>query len=185
MENRGSTIVCGGAVFVVLAAMTLASTGCSVALAHGALLLLQRFSDDLTTRAAAEGNSRRVGWGRGTFFYIPHGSDLRRRRRQLEKVMQQVRDALQQVGYQLAIAAPDQPAASPVLACKVDKFWFNNYTWIFPFVPTWGGIDITTNLISPSGATVWTHSFPWSWYQLQLLQRLHERRQCKHGPDPE
>jgi hypothetical protein len=42
----------------------------------------------------------------------------------------------------------------------VNKFWFSNYTWLFPLVPTWGNIQLTLSLESPgNGTTLWTRDF--------------------------
>lgn len=72
----------------------------------------------------------------------------------------QVRDALKHLGYRPVIADDGAGASGPLLKCKVDKFWFNNYTWpvIFPFVPTWGDVG-DGDLGLASGDALWSKSF--------------------------
>ncbi len=139
--------------------VALAGSGGSVNLGHGTLgAPPRRFTDTVQMARASEGIDGKVGWGRFTVFAIPivpvyiEGNGN-------EKVMDQIRDALQQVGYSPAFGSSGVAATGPVLKCKVNKFWFSNYTWLFPFVPTWGGIELTTNLVLPSGSTVWSRNF--------------------------
>lgn len=150
----------GGAAFgCVLSLGVLMTSGCSVNLKHGALNAPSHtYSDQIATSKQTEGIDGKVGWGRFTAFYIPivpvyiYGDSN-------GKVMEQILDALQQVGYKVAPTETPGPAGGPVLTCKVNRFWFNNYTWLFPIVPTWGSVDLTVSLVSPSGTTLWSNNF--------------------------
>lgn len=146
---------------VTLMMIIVFGSGCSVALKHEPLTAPARtYSDQIAVSKRAEGIDGKVGWGRFTVFYIPlvpiyiEGGDGN------EQVMEQIRDALRRVGYKIAVV--DGPATSfptPVLHCKVEEFWFNNYTWVFPFVPTWGKIRLTVTLTARDGQAVWSRTF--------------------------
>lgn len=143
-----------------LLAVLLSTSGCSVALKPQTLTPpAQTYSDQIVVSQRAEGIDGKVGWGRATVFYIPlvpvyiNGDGN-------EKVMAQIRGALEQVGYK--VTAPDDsaaPSATPVLKAKVEKFWFNNYTWFFPIVPTWGEVRVTLSLVSQNGQPLWSRAF--------------------------
>ena len=145
---------------IMLGIALAAESGCSIALNHDELASPARtYSDPIAVSTRAEGINGRVGWGRVTLFYIPcvpihiQGDGN-------EKVMEQVRDALQQAGYRVTpVETTPSPPREPLLKCKVDTFWFNNYTWLAPFVPTWGDIDLTVSLERPGGQVAWQQSF--------------------------
>jgi hypothetical protein len=157
-----------GTLASVVIGTSLLASGCSVALRHGPLdAPARQYSDSIAMSQRSEGIDGKVGWGRGTVFYIPivpvyiDGDGN-------EKVMEQVRDALQQVGYKVSFVGVGTAAPGPVLKCQVRQFWFNNYTWLFPLVPTWGSIKLTATLVSPSGAVLWAGSFSGSGFTLNF-----------------
>jgi hypothetical protein len=138
----------------------LVGSGCSVALRHEPLSSpAQTYSDQIAVSRRAEGIDGKVGWGRFTVFYIPlvpiyiEGGDGN------EKVMEQIRGALQRVGYKVTVVDSATPPPAPILKCKVEKFWFNNYTWFFPVVPTWGEVHLTLSLLSRDGKLLWSRDF--------------------------
>jgi len=144
---------------IMLGIALAAGSGCSVALDHSELASPSRtYADPIAVSARAEGINGKVGWGRITLFYIPcvpihiQGDGN-------EKVMEQVRAALQQVGYRVNVVETPASAREPMLKCKVDTFWFNNYTWLVPFVPTWGDVDLTLSLERSGGQVAWQQSF--------------------------
>ncbi len=108
--------------------------------------------------ARTEGIDGRVGWGRFTVFYIPlipihiTGDDN-------AEVASQIQTALEKAGYSVTSAAPESERSGPVLRGDVETFWFNNYTWFFPIVPTWGNIDIKLRLESADGKSLWSRTF--------------------------
>src|SRR5215475_14606926 len=133
--------------------VALSSCACSTTVKHDALAPAPtQFAEQVRTSRRAEGIDGKVGWTRFTAAAIPvvpvniDGDGN-------EQMMDQVRDALRHLGYQPVIAEDAAPGSGPLLKCKVEKFWFNNYTWpvIFPFVPTWGDVEVTAMLVSPSG----------------------------------
>lgn len=147
---------------VVLAALALATSGCTVALKHDALNSPgHTYNDSLATARLAKGIDGRVGWGRGTAFYIPIVPIyISGAKDQNEQVADQVRDALRQAGYNVTVVDAITSTMGPVLKCKVSTFWFNNYTWLFPLVPTWESINLTVSVEAPGSSTVlWTRDF--------------------------
>ncbi len=46
-----------------------------------------------------------------------------------------------------------------MLKGSVQKFALNNYTWLFPLVPTWGSIEIQLDLETPDGRSLWGRTF--------------------------
>lgn len=139
--------------------VALLMTGCSVTMKHDDLIMSpQNFSDPIAINNHSEGINGKVGWGRFTLFYIPivpiyiegDGNEL---------IMKQIQDALKQVGYQVSSVNSERTLTTPILKCKVNEFWFNNYTWLFPIIPTWGDIKLTATLVSPSGKVLWSQDF--------------------------
>ena len=144
-------------VSIVLGLMLLVS-GCSIALNHEELPSPPRtYSDPIAVSSRAEGLEHRVGWGRCTVFYIPC-VPIHIQGDASAEVMQQVSDALQRAGYKVTVVETQAPPNTPELKCHVDTFYFNNYTWLFPFVPTWGDIDLTLTL-QRGGQPEWTQTF--------------------------
>jgi hypothetical protein len=142
-----------------LIGIALMTAGCSVALNHGELAAPQRtYTDPIQLSSRSEGINGKVGWGRITVFYIPC-VPIHVQGNGNEEVMNQIRDALQQAGYKVNVVETQSSPGAPVLKCKVTNFWFNNYTWLFPFVPTWGNIDLTVSLERPGGQTAWERDF--------------------------
>jgi hypothetical protein len=135
--------------------------GCSVSLKHDPLNTPpQTYNDTVATARQAQGIDGKVGWGHGTLFYIPIVPIyIVGEKDDNEQVADQIRDALRQVGYNVTTVDPSSAPGGPVLKCKVNKFWFNNYTWLFPFVPTWGDIELAVSVESPGKGPVWSHTF--------------------------
>lgn len=151
--------------------IALFASACSMTMKHDALAPApKQFTDEVRTSRRAEGIDGKVGWSRFTLAAIPlvpvhlDGDGN-------EQMMDQVRDALKQVGYRPVIADDAAPGRSPLFKCKIEKFWFNNYTWpvIFPFVPTWGDVEVTATLVSPSGLPLWSKSFKGSGFTVNPL----------------
>lgn len=160
MKSTRMSVIAPSTVGSILMMAVLVSSGCSVALKHHEPLGLpaQPYSDQVAVSRRAEGIEGKVGWGRFTVFYIPlvpihiEGDGN-------EQVMEQIRDALQQVGYRVTVVDSETPPPVPVLKCKVEKFWFNNYTWFLPIVPTWGEVRLTLSLLSRDGKLLWSRAF--------------------------
>lgn len=147
---------------VVLALPCFGAIGCSITLQHDPLdpPALTR-SGPLPYADTAEGFKGRVGWGRGTLFYIPfvpiyitgdqtYGGQM---------LMREVSDAIATAGYQPVPLAPGMRTDGPMLRCTVESASFNNYTYLFPIVPTWGSMTIAAELVGEDGARLWSHQF--------------------------
>jgi hypothetical protein len=117
----------------------------------------------------AGGIEGRVGWGRVTLFSIPAvpifvvdgtkpGSENTRAQIANRAVMKQVRRALVHAGYEV-VDASAAGAAGRVVECNVERFKFNNYTWLAPIVPAWGSASVTLSVRDESGAALWTQTF--------------------------
>jgi outer membrane lipopolysaccharide assembly protein LptE/RlpB len=142
---------------------------CTIALKDRPLDGLQAASAGaLQTAPSAVGIPGRVGWARITLFAIPvvpifvvDGSTPSSTNTRAEianrEVMKQVRRALAHAGYEVT----DAPAvaAGRTLECNVERFKFNNYTWIVPIVPAWGSARLTLTVRDSAGAALWTQSF--------------------------
>jgi hypothetical protein len=148
------------------AAVALAGSGCSVNLQHAKLNAPPKaYTDSININRAATGSKSqpkgadgRVGWGRGTIFAIPvvpiyvEGQGN-------EEVMKEIQAALTQVGYHVQVVENGTPVSGKVLVCQVERFKFNNYTWLFPIVPTWGSIELKASLVGGNQQVVWTRDF--------------------------
>ena len=152
------TLVTGWSTLWCILVAMLTGSGCSVALKPQPLSPpVQTYSDQIAVSRRAEGLEGKVGWGHFTIFYIPlvpiyiEGGDGN------EQVMDQIRAALEQVGYKVSMVDGSETSLpTPILRCKVEKFWFNNYTWFFPIVPTWGEVRLTLSLLSRDGKLLWS-----------------------------
>ena len=152
LDSSLSKIICFLLITVVI-------SGCSVTLKHHSLdVPSQQFSDQIGASSKTRAFSTHVGYGRFTVFSIPviavHIVGDGRM-----NVMELICDALKQVGYNVNEVLSGMQSEVPIITCKVEKFWFNNYTWFFPFVPTWGRIQLETKLISPEGEVLWSRKF--------------------------
>ena len=149
-----------------LAGLTFLFAGCSINMQHTALLAPPTTrSGTVNLEAAAKGTTScpegaggRVGWGRITLFGIPcvpihvdgDGNAA---------LALQIQDALAAAGYQPQLIDPGSTASGKVLNCEVEKFRFSNYTYFFPIVPTWGGVDLKLHLVGADHTVLWTHDY--------------------------
>ena len=103
-------------------------------------------------------NGSKVGWGRITLFAIPvapvyiRGDDG-------AVVMARVHDALRKAGYDVTVAEEGTAAEGPTLKCNVTYFRFSNYTWLVPFVPTWGEVEVDVSLHDGNDQVLWSKHF--------------------------
>lgn len=155
-------------VLALLMTATFVLTGCSVKMARDEGALVQPAHGVVTTAEKAEGIDGKVGWGRITMFYIPvvpifvegDANGL---------VMDQIRLALRASGHQIAVQPNETARSGLMVMAKVDDFWFNNYTWFFPLVPTWGNVRVAVSVVDPRGTPVWTKSFEGSGITLNFF----------------
>jgi hypothetical protein len=103
----------------------------------------------------AEGIQNPVGRAH-TVFYIPT-KRVRIAGDAGEELMKTVKRALELAGYRVR-AEGSTVTTLPLVKCRVEEFWFSNYTWMFPFVPTWGGARLTLTAETSHGVR-WSRSF--------------------------
>jgi len=140
--------------------MGILAAGCTATLHHGAIHTMPVKDQGAISLAGTAQNMRhRIGWGTFTIFAIPvapvtvNGDGDR-------DLMLQVKDAVEQAGFKTQIV--DSSAAAgplPVLSCKVQKFSFRNYTWLFPIVFNWGTIRLEATITQPDGKVMWTKTY--------------------------
>ncbi len=74
-------------------------------------------------------------------------------------VMARVHDALRKAGYDVTVAEDGSAAEGPTLKCNVTYFRFSNYTWLVPFVPTWGEVELDVSLHDGNDNVLWSKHF--------------------------
>lgn len=154
MRNKTAVTLLGMIVAGVLA------SGCTATLQHGKIYtspMANKGSIGVAQRA--ENVKGRIGWGTLTIFAIPvcpvtlngePDSDL----------MQQIKYAVEQAGYKVQMVdSANSAGTSPVLSCKVEKFHFRNYTWLFPIVVNWGTIQLHVTITAPDGHAMWDKTY--------------------------
>jgi hypothetical protein len=150
------------------AAVLFGLAGCTVSLAPKipADFGGRQASGQLAASRTARYMPETVGHGRFTVFAIPvvpvkitngPGDQL---------VMDSIRQTLRAAGYNVVDAT--QPKSAPFLECRVTKFDFNNYTWLFPIVPTWGSINMEIVLSDANGSLLWAHAYHGSSWNLSF-----------------
>jgi hypothetical protein len=172
MTFSGAAVICS-----VLASVLLFGSGCTITMKHGKLTppaqacsgSIKVAQKAVGTEHQKKGASGRVGWGRFTIFAIPVvpiymvGGDGNM------QVANQIKEALTAAGYQVEMVEGPGPGCDAVLLAKVDHLKYNNYTWIFPFVPTWGRMKLDVSLQGPDQRILWNQQFEakatnWAWF---------------------
>lgn len=123
----------------------------------------QRFSEHITMQKSADdlrARPGRIGHATVTLFAIESGTVKTTGSVPVEVVMQ-VKQALESLGYQVALVDSARPVAptSPILKVTLKKFYFKNYNWLWPIVPTWGDIELGLTLEDSDGKTLFDKSF--------------------------
>lgn len=149
-------------------AATILLSGCSIQMPRDTGELAQPGLGVVTTKAKAEGIEGKAGWGRFTPFYIPIvpvyvEGDAN------ELVMEQVRKSLRASGNAVAVTTESGTYEGPVVNAKVEQFWFNNYTYFFPLVPTWGNVAILVTVDTKDGAQLWRKTFEGNGFTLNFF----------------
>ena len=161
----------------VLALSLVLGSGCTITMHHGKLTppaqacsgTVKVAQKATGTEHQRKGASGRVGWGRFTIFAIPVvpifmvGGDGN------TQVVNQIKDAVTEAGYQVEMVEGPGPGCGPVLVSKVDHLKYNNYTYIFPFVPTWGRMKLDVSLLGADQRILWNRQFEaratdWAWF---------------------
>ena len=136
------------------------ATGCSATLQHGALTTTPGADKgSLGVAGRAQNMSDHIGWGTFTVFAIPVAPVTVEGEADKE-LMNQIKDAVVQAGYQVqTVDNADAAGNLPVLSCKVEKFGFRNYTWLFPAVFNWGTIELQVTIAAPGGKVLWNKNY--------------------------
>lgn len=107
--------------------------------------------------AGARGMPSRAGWGTFTVFAIPVAPVRVTNGPGEQIVMAKLKETLAGAGYRSVEGGV--PGETPVLECDVKRFRFRNYTYFFPLVFTWGGVDLDLKLVGREGQPLWQRSY--------------------------
>jgi hypothetical protein len=137
--------------------------GTQVQIAHGALSTpKQSFSESIVIQKSAEDRRvrGRIGHATMTLFAIESG-DVTSTAPMTEEVVTQVKQALESLGYQVTLMDSTHPVPNPssILKVRINEFYFKNYNWIWPIVPTWGSIALELTIENPDGKVLYDKSF--------------------------
>lgn len=78
-----------------------------------------------------------------------------------EGVVMQVKQALESIGYQVTLvdSAHPIPNSSSILKVNIREFYFKNYNWLWPLVPTCGSIELGLTIENPDRKVLYEKSF--------------------------
>jgi hypothetical protein len=162
ISTRSPTIFFSSAVFLCLMGCVGAG-GTQVQITHDALSTpKQSFSKPLIMRKSAEDGrvGGRIGHATTTVFAVESG-DVTSTAPLSEEVVTHVKQALESLGYQVTLVDPTHSVSYPpsILKVRINKFYFQNYNWLWPIVPTWGSISLELTLQNPDGKVLYDRSF--------------------------
>jgi hypothetical protein len=162
ISTRLPTIFLSGAICLYLMGCV-GIGGTQVQIAHDALSTpTQSFSESIVMQKSADdGRMRgRIGHATVTLFAIESG-DVTSTTSLTEAVVTQVRQALESLGYQVTLVDSTHPVPNPssILKVRINKYYFQNYNWIWPIVPTWGSIALELTMQNPDGKVLYHRSF--------------------------
>ena len=142
-----------------LCAVAVLGSACSTTLEHGALNGTPSGAKGrLGVASHAENMPSPIGYGTFTVFAIPVAPVTVTGQPNVE-LMNQVKAAVEHSGYSVKLVENGEAPGMPVLSCSVKKFAFKNYTYFFPIVFNWGGIELDVTVKSPGGAILWSKSY--------------------------
>lgn len=116
-----------------------------------------QFHDKLAANDIAYGMPSPIGYGRFSLFAIRTTPIRVSNGDPAKLLMDEFKDALEARGYE--VAAPTEAPAAPIFECRVRRFEFTNFTWLFPLVFTWGDIELDLALTDSDGNDLWTRSY--------------------------
>jgi hypothetical protein len=160
--TRSPMIFFSGAIFLGLMGCVGAG-GTQVQLAHDALSTpTQSFSESILMQKSADDDrmSSRIGHATFTLFAIESG-DVTSTTPLTEEVVTHVRQALESLGYQVTLVDSTHPVPNPssILKVRINKYYFQNYNWLWPIVPTWGSIALELIIQNADGKASYQKSF--------------------------
>lgn len=132
-----------------------------------------QFSETLLVKSPAEDlrpDKRRIGRATITLFAITSGS-IRTQESVEEEILNEVKLAIESGGYRVKLLSGKTPMEGhpPIIKAAVHRLYFKNYNWLFPFVPTWGDIEISLTVEDASGERLFRRSFNGSGTSYQLI----------------
>lgn len=140
---------------------TLLITGCSITqLEHEGLTPpLETKTGTVAISEKASGyDGGKVGWGRVTLFAIPVAPIYIQGDESIQ-LMDNIQEALVLAGYSAISESENSTSKHLTLNANVIKTRYSNYTWLIPFVPTWGGMEVELSLVNSNGYSVWSEKF--------------------------
>lgn len=77
------------------------------------------------------------------------------------EIVDAVAAALSHAGYEVRLFESDVALDSPAAAVSVEihDFWFKNYNWFWPIVPTWGDLAVALRVTGDSGQSLYERTF--------------------------
>jgi hypothetical protein len=133
-------------------------------LTHGEIHGLRKgYGDTLAVASKAEDRREdgpEVGHTTMTLFAIESG-DVISSIPVEEAVVWEVVQALEYVGYDAKVveSANEAEGRYPMMAISIHELSFTNYTWLWPYVPTWGDITLGVTLHDTDGKIVFEDSY--------------------------
>ncbi len=108
---------------------------------------------------ARDSRSDRDAIGNATFtlFAIPSG-DITTEREVTETIVLHVKDAFEAAGYTVELV-PEPSGDAPMAIVRIDELDFQNYNWLWPFVPTWGDVRLTVMVQGVDQGALYERSF--------------------------
>ena len=129
--------------------------GTQIQIAHDALSTpKQSFSDSIVMQKSADDGRMGGRIGHATMgVWAGESGDLTSITPLTEEVVTQVKQALESLGYQVTLVDSTHPVLNPssILKVRINEFYFKNYNWFWPIVPTWGDIALDLTLRNPDG----------------------------------
>lgn len=155
---------------VALVFVSIWLTGCvgiggeTISLAHDQLNPpAQQFSDTLIMPNSVDdlrNDQNAIGHATTTLFAIPSGR-VKTKTDFNQRITEEVRFALESIGYQVNVVEPGNISTDGLASVKiqVDEFWFRNYNYLWPIVPTWGNIKLRLVVERPPGHIIFKQKF--------------------------
>jgi hypothetical protein len=138
--------------------------GTQIHLAHDTLSTSnQNISESIVMQKSAEdrrATNGRIGHATMSAFAGEIG-DLTTTDPFTEEMVMQVRQALESIGYQVTLvdSAHPVPNSSSIVKVRINKFYFQNYNWLWPLVPTFGSIELGLTIENPDRKVLYEKSF--------------------------
>ena len=163
ISRKSPAVVLSSVMFLCLMGCVGAG-GNRVDLAHDTLSTpKQRLSESNAMQKSAEDRRaarERIGHATMTVFAVESGS-VTTTGPVAEGVVMQVKQALESIGYQVTLVDSAHPVTNPsnILKVNIKEFYFKNYNWFWPIVPTWGSIELGLTIENPDGKVLYEKSF--------------------------